>query len=472
MSKKIIAMIIVISVFFISNASSISQKKIDINEAIKLAIKNNSDIRQSTYDISQAEAIVRETKGNALPSLDLSASYTYTIKGQQIPFPDFGAMLNNSTYDILFNEGIIPEDDSKFLPMGNVMMSMQQKNNYSATLQLTQIIFNSAVFTGIGVSKDYLDLSRIQYNAKVSDVILRVKNAFNAVLLTQELLDITTASYKNAQDNLNNVRALKAEGLVSEFDALDAEVRVENIKPQIRQIQNTVTSAKDGLKILIGIPQPDELDVVGELTYGSETLPSLDQYSAEAEKHNFGLQMLHQANILNKANVDVVRSEYYPSLAGFANYGLTGMGDSFSAFTNYSTSMLGISLSMNLFKGNQTKNKVEQAQIDIYKTDEQIKTLKDAIYMQIKSNINELARIKEDIDAQERNINVAERAHDMAVVRYKEGTGSQLEILNSEVALRRAKTNRLQSVYDYIIAKCNLDNLLGRVDKDLIIDIE
>lgn len=459
-------------IVLVSSQALLSQQKFTMNEAIRFALLNHPDIKQADYNIKQAESITKETTGNAFPSLDLSASYSYTIKGAQIPMPDFAAMLNNSTYDVLFKENLLPSDNSKFLPIGTSLMSMQQKNNLSAQLQLTQILFNSAVFKGISVSKDYLNLSRLQYNSKINEIVYNIKKAFSASIMTKEILAIINSSYENAKNNLKNVRALYEEGLIAEYILLDAEVQVENIKPQIKQTENAVIASIDALKLAMGLPQTENIDIIGSLEYTQEDSPNLEATVLEAQENNFNLQLLKQARLLNEASIAVSEAGYYPTLAAFANYGVNSMGNSFRELTGYNTSMAGISFSMNLFKGYQTQQKVEQSKIEVYKTDEQIRLVRDAIYMQVKTNINELDRITKDISSQERNVEVAERAYTLSTVRLREGTGSQLEVFNSELSLRRARTNLLQSIYDYTQAKYSLDNILGRVDKSLLIEFE
>jgi outer membrane protein TolC len=444
------------------NVGLFAQRSITLDDAIQIAIKNNSDLKQSKMDIDKANATVDATYANAYPSLDLSASYAYIIKGQQVAMPDFAAMFGNAVYGILYQEHLI-DKIPQLPPAGTSLMSMTQDHNLQAQLQLTQIIFNSAVFTGIGAAKDYLDVSKYQYNAKVGDVVLNVKQAFYGILYSKAMLDIINASYQNAQANLKNVQALYNQGMVSEFNQLDASVQVENIRPQIKQLENAVVSATNGLKILLGIPQNESISAEGQLEYVAEDIDDLNSLTGRAVKNNLNLQTLEESIDIMNASVKVSESDYYPTLAAFANYGYTAMGNSFGDLVSFPTSQAGLSFSMNLFKGMSTKNQVQEAKIDVLKTEEQIDQLKQAVIMQVTTNVNELQRIKEDIEAQDRNIQVAQRAYELAGTRYKEGTGSQLEIQNSELSLRQARTNRLQSVYNYLLSKIQLDNLLGDI---------
>jgi len=224
-----VKVIIIITIF--SSAGLSQSRTFSLDDAIGAALNNNRDIKVARLDIEKSHEAVHEAFGYALPSLDLSANFNHFLKKPKTPFPDFEALLTNATYSILFDENVIPKDESKYKPIQTQLQSFVQTNSYETSLLLTQTLFNSAVFRGIGASQIYLNLSKEELKRKVSSTILDVTKAFYGVLLTKQLLEITTASYNNALENLKNVKALNSQGLVSDYDALQAEVRVENIKP-------------------------------------------------------------------------------------------------------------------------------------------------------------------------------------------------------------------------------------------------
>ena len=57
----------------------------------------------------------------------------------------------------------------------------------------------------------------------------------------------------------------------------------------------------------------------------------------------------------------------------------------------------------------------------------------------------------------------AQRGFEIASAQYREGLGSQLEITDSEVALRVSEFNYAQAVYDYLVAEAQLDQAVGQV---------
>jgi outer membrane protein TolC len=454
----------ILTLIFLTVFNINAQQKIyTLDEAITTAIQNNKDIKISAMNVKKAGAAVNEAFGYALPSLDLSANFAHYLKKPKMPFPDFGALLNNATYSILFDENIIPRDDDKFVPVETTLQSFVPTNNYTTEVTLTQTLFSSAVFEGIGASKIYYQLAEAELNNTISKTVLEVQKAFYGVLLAKAVLDIAKSSFENAQENFSNVNASYKEGLVSEFDNLQAEVQVENIRPYVLQMENVLLNAKDGLKILLGEDQKTDIDVTGEFIF--KKYASVDEQILinEALQNNPDLKSLELKMQVDKAFIQLDVSEYWPNIFAFGNYAYAGAAEEWD-FQNYSSFTVGLGFRMNLWQGNRTKNSVQQSTITYQQTQEQLFLLKDAITVQIKSLINELKRTQELIEVQNRTIQLAERAYEIATVRYKEGAGSQLEVQNADRDLRQARLNRTQTIHSYLITINELERILGRTN--------
>ena len=95
-----------------------------LDEAVQLALVNNKDIKVSYLNTEKSRAAVREAFGYALPSVDVAADFSHFLKKPKMPFPDFEALLTNATYSILFEENVIPRDESKFLPVETQLQSL------------------------------------------------------------------------------------------------------------------------------------------------------------------------------------------------------------------------------------------------------------------------------------------------------------------------------------------------------------
>ncbi len=463
MPKKFLTTLILFALFAPVFAQQ-SALKLTLDEAIKTALKNNRKIKIAKMDVEKAQAAVNEAFGYALPTLDFSAGFTHFLKKPMMAFPDFNAMLNNATYGILFNEGVIPYDQNKFMPMESKLQSFALANNYKAEFQLSQILFNSAVFRGIGASKIYLNLAKVKLKETVSKTALDVKKAFYGVLLTQELYKITEARYNNAMEHLHNVTEMRKQGLVPEFTEMRVKVEVENIKPILKQLENAHTDAKNGFKILLNIPQDVNVEVVGEFNYEREPLPAVQDLIDMAKEKNLNIRTLKIKNQLDEEFAAIDRGAYWPTLVAFGNYAFQCSGEEWD-FMDYQQSTIGLNLSINLFQGLRTKHKVEQDEIVVKQTREQIKALTDAIEMQIKSKYNDLLRVRDEIEAMKENVRLAEEAYKIAESRFNQGLSDRLEVNDADVALSRARVNYVKAVHDYLVAKAALYDLVGKVDE-------
>ncbi|MCW8810286.1 MAG: TolC family protein [Ignavibacteriaceae bacterium] len=461
--KKGFLLFVLLSVFLLPGLANAQKKIYTLDEAINTALGNNRDINISVLNTEKSRAAVKEAFGYALPSLDASANFSHFLKKPLTAFPDFEALLTNATYNILFDENVIPKDESKFVPVETKLQSFVQSNTYSASLTLTQILFSSAVFEGIGASQTYYELAKSELNNTVSKTVLSVQKAFYGVLLAKAVLEITNSSFNNAEENFNNVKALYDEGMVSEFDKLQAEVQLENIRPVLLRVENALINATNGFKITLGIDQTADVDVSGEIKLDSIDISNEDELIQEALASNFDIKSLDLKKQVDEAFIQLDVSEYWPTLAAFGNYSYAGSSDQWN-FQNYNYATVGLSFSINLWQGNRTKNAVEQSTITYKQTEEQLSQLKDYTVMNVKANVQELKRVQSLLEVQARTVKLAERAYDIAKVRYKEGAGSQLELQNADQDLRQARLNRVQAVHSYLITKFELDQLLGRTD--------
>ncbi len=458
---KLVTVFLLQSVFVSLNAQTI---KLDINDAIFQALKNNNNVRIANMDVAKAETAVREAYGYAYPTVDISTDFSHFLGKPKMAFPDFEAMLNNSTYKVLFDEGVLPQDDDKYLPMGTKLQSFAQTNNFETKITVTQTLFNSTVFRGIGASQIYLDLSREKLKSVVSKTVADVKKAFYGVLLSTELLKIVESSLKNAEENFADLKSHYEQGLVSDYDKLQVEVQVENIKPRILELKRVLHDAQNSLKILLGISQTTEIELAGSLNYSDEVIISEGDAISYASENNYDLRTLQSKRKVDEAFIALETSNYWPMLTAFGNYSYAGSSDDLK-FNTYSSTLVGLNLRINIFNGGRTAKRVEQAEMGVKQSDELIILTKEFLVQQIKSKLYELNKVRSEIGALGRTVNLATKAYEIARARFNSGQGTQLEIKNADLELNTAKTNRLQSVYSYITAKSDLDQLLGRIDE-------
>jgi len=457
---------VILSVLHVTTVYS-QTKTYDLNSAIEYALLHNRDIKIAVLEVDRAEAAVSEAYGYALPTVDLSASLSHFLEKAKMPFPGFEALLNNATYSVLFKEKVLPEDDNKYLPIETQLQSFALSNNYDAQINVSQILFNSAVFTGIGSAGTYLKTSQVLLKNQISKSVLNVQKSFYTALLTKEMKSVIEESYKTFEETVNNVQKLYNEGMVSEFEYLQLKVQLENFKPRVIEAENAYRMTIDALKLAISMDKTEELDVIGTYEVTSLEYLEIGEAVSKGLENNLDILSLEYKKKVDEAFVELNKSEYYPTLVAFGNATFSGSSDNFN-FVNYRSAIVGLSFSINLFNGVKTDKKVEQQLINVEKTLEQINNVKDAVAIGIKSKILDLQRLRENIKSTTENVKLSERAYRIAELRLKEGAGTQLELMNAEQAKREAILNKYKAITDALNTKFDLDNLMGVINPEYL----
>ncbi len=428
----------------VSAQMAVAQQVITLDDAIRIALENNRDLKIADLETQKADAQVRQAYGLAMPSVTASGDYARALKKQVFFLP------------AKFMDPDAP--DGKTVPI-------EVGSDHSLTMGFTasQVLFNSAVFTGVGTAKIYQQASRELRTATHQSTIAKTRRSFYQVLFIRDVLELTRASFKNAEDNLNNVRILNRQGIVSDYDLIRAEVQTENIRPMVTQAESNVVLAENGLKMTLGLSPDKDIQIDGDLEFIPVDAAVLQRADELLLENNASLKALSLQSEVNDELVAINRSEYLPTLAAYGTYQWLGQNNEFSKLTDdlISTSQVGLNISLNLFNGWQTTAKVDAAKIAYYQSQEQLMAAKDAMKTQLRNIRFKLEEARKRIEAQGKTVEQAEKGYKIATTRYSSGSGTQLEVNDADVALMQARVNKAQAVYDYNVAKADLMEILN-----------
>jgi len=416
-------------------------RTITLEDAITIAVEQNRDLNTARLEIDKADARVNEAWGYALPTVDLSANYTRSLERPVFFLPDFANPGSNKT----------------------VPVKIGTEHSWGLTVSARQTIFNSTVIIGVGAAHVYSEVARELYRAKKLETVSNVRKAFYGVLVAREARDLMVANLKNAEENLENVRTLSKQGLVSEYDELRASVGVDNLKPEVIRAENGYALAIDGLRSAMGIDPAEEIEVQGDLQFRPVPDDRVSSALDQVKETNAGLKALRLQIDVNQAFLNVERSNYLPTLSAFGNLQYQAAKNTFGISTNdfFRSSQVGLNLTFSLFQGLQTNARVDQAKVEVRKTEEQVANLENNLRTAAHSLVLQLRQAQQRIEAQGKTVEQAERGYRIATTRFLSGAGTQLEVNDAQLALTQAKVNRIQAVYDYLVASADFDNTLG-----------
>ncbi|MGK9369373.1 TolC family protein [Melioribacter sp. Ez-97] len=435
---KKIWMLIVVSAGLVFGQTN-ERLVLDIDTAIKLALENNPNVKIARMEVNKSEEKFRETVSGYYPKIDASAQYQRYI-----------------------NKPVI------FLPPGSpfgTTLEIGSDNSYNAAVSLSLPIFSLSLIEGTKTASLGVDMAKVNLRNTEIKTVTNVKKSFLGVLLAREYKTVMQQSLKNAQDNLENIKKLNAQGLMSDYDLLRAEVQVENLKPAVLQAENNYKLTLDGLKVTIGLDASKNIDVKGELKYDENfVVPEYDETLSEVLKNNPQIELLDKQVEISQKSVSLQKAAYYPSLAAFSNYQYQTQSNDFK-FQDYKwvkTFLVGVQVQLPIFNGFKTNALVEQAEISLNQAVEQKEGFLKAVKTQISSVIYNISQAVKRIEAQSKTVEQAQKGYEIAKTRLENGLSTQLEVNDAELALRQAKLNRLQAVYDFHSALADLHELTGK----------
>ena len=293
----------------------------------------------------------------------------------------------------------------------------------------------------------------------------QVTKGYYQLMLTQDSYDVLQKSYKLAEDNYNIVNAKYQQGAVSEFDKISAEVQMRSIKPNVISAGNAVTLSKLQLKVLMGVTADVDIEIADNLgNYETELFANeLNQPAANLNNNTTMNQLDLNRKMLNQ-NIKSLRANFMPTLGMNYSYQYQSLYNEDWNILDYNwsgSSALMFTLSIPLYKAsNFTKlksNRIQIRQLEQNRLDTERK-----LNMQITSYQNNMAASSEQVVSNRENVMQAQKAVQIAGKRYEVGKGTVLELNTSQVQLTEAELTYNQSIYDYLVAKADLDQVLGK----------
>ena len=412
-----------------------AQETVTLKQAIEYALQNKADAQNAQLDIRNADYQIMEAKAGALPKINGVANITYNPILQTTAL-DAGA----------FSGG----------PSNIQLITLGQKWNAGAGVQLSQALFNQQVFIGLKAAKSTKEFYQLNAELTEEQIIERVSNAYFQVFTIQQKKETLENSYASTEKARNIIKSLFDNGLAKKIDLDRTNVNLTNINTILKQQQNAINQAENALKFYMGMPIENKIELVKA---DMEITPHLLDETVGTDSRS-EIKILNKQRELLQYNKKAVEAAYYPTVNLNANYSWQGLGDKFPLtngekngvyWADYSAITLGVNIP--IFNGFATKARVEMAQIELDKLDVSIKDTKlglDLSYQNAKSQIENSLLALEN---QKANVSLAETVTSNTKHNYQYGLANLTELLEAENALVEAKNNYSNAILEYKIAE-------------------
>lgn len=419
-SRQILVTAIVLGLMSAQTAFA-AAVEINLDKAIEMALKTNPTVKISEAESSVAKAQKDEAKSSRWLSID----YTHkTARGGYYDSAD-GAAPHN-THSNGFDASIPLYTGGKL--SGTIEQAVQ---NYKSS--------------EYGVDESY------------QAVKLSATNGYYAVLQAIDTVKLSKDSVERLSAHLQNVQAQYDVGVVAKVDVLRSQVELADAEQTLIKAQNAYDLAVADLNNIIGLPHGTDLKVTESLQYNKYDNPMENCI-------NFALANrpeLFQAEAgieAAKASVKVAKSGYMPQVAASASNDWSSANWPGDDGENWG---VGISVSLNVFDSGVTAAKVRAADANLYKAEETYRQTKDSVQLDVRNNYLSLREAEKRIATSRVAVDSAEEDYRISQLRYQAGVGTNIDVMDAQVALTQAKNNYVQALYDYNTSSAALAKAMG-----------
>lgn len=405
--------------------------QLTLDKALEIALSESLTLKVADMEIKKSEYAKKGTYSALFPQIDFSFNYQRSIKKQT-------------------------------MYMGDQSFQIGRNNTWSTGFSAAMPLVNVSLWKSLQITGMNVELAIEKAKSSKEDLIDQVQQAFYTALLAKDSYNVYKENYDNAVRNYEEVKSKYANDRTSKFEVIRSEVTMQNAETSVYDSQNSIILAEWKLKALLGIDLQIPIVCLGNLIDYKETLAEYVDPNASIENNSTIKQLEIQERILEKTYKMQI-AKYYPTLNLSLNYQWMAMSENFKfsqyIWSPYSTGAIGITIP--IFSGGKRYHDVKQAKVQMEQLALQKEDAIRNLEVGVKQAVNSMETCLKQYNAANKSLEGAQLGYEIALKRYEIGSGTLLELQDSQLALLRSKLTLNQAIYSYMMAKSSLEKVLG-----------
>ncbi|HYF39551.1 MAG TPA: TolC family protein [Gemmatimonadales bacterium] len=459
-------------------------RQLSLEQALSIARNESEAVGVARAGIEAARGEQRRARSEFFPQLNGSLSYTRTLETQ------FAALTDEESGDstpvarpsfcptFIPNPGAPPEErlaaledavecSSALDPFASFAdLPFGQPNQWSFGLSLSQNLFaGGRILAQNRIASANRRRAETELTAQEAQLVLDVTTAYYDAVLSDRLVTIAEASLTQAERTLKDVRLARQVGTQPEFDLLRAEVARDNQRPVVIQRRTARDLAYLRLAQMLNLPLDQPVALTTELGDTAAAEGPLAVPIAAAEKVEPDTAIGERAPVrqaeenvrASQGQLAVARSQSLPAVVLSSQYAKLNFPEDPLPSGQFLTDWtIGVSLQLPLFTGGRLSGErmiaragLEQARLRLRQTEEQAR-------LDARNTVATGEEAEARWAASTGTVRQAQRAYQIAEIRYREGISTQTELSDSRLQLQEAQANRAQAARDLQVARVRL----------------
>lgn len=436
MKKSNFAFLICISIMFCINNLN-AQQVLTKEEAVKLALDNNYDIKIANNNVQVAENNKSVLNSGYLPTVTGTAGATYNLDNTEAEFSN-----GNST-----------------------VLNGAESSRYNAGVSL-----NYTIFDGLGRHYNYkrlkeqYQLSELQARETIENTIVQLFSVYYNVAQLSENLETLDQTLLVTKDRLVRAEYQFDYGQNTKLEVLNAEVDINTDSINIINTKQDLKIAKRDLKLVLGETFTEDFNVETEVDFLLQF--KKDSLFEKAKQRNVALLQTEKNIAISQLDIKSGKSAYLPTLGLTGSYGWNKNNNNAASFVTVSTNTGlsgGLNLSWNLFDGGATMTRVRNAKVNLETQQLQKENILLSIQRDFDNAWDDYMNKLEIYNIQEKNIITAQNNFDRTQEKFKIGQVNSIEFRQAQLNLLNAELSRNQAKYAAKLAELQLLQISGEL---------
>ena len=412
-----------------------AQKQWTMQECIDYAMQNNITLQKARLSQQSAVEDVKGSKGALLPTVSASANQSLGYR----PWQDTGSTT-------VTNGMVNTKVDKTYL-----------NGSYGVNAQWT--VWNGNKNTNnVKLNKLSGQQAELQVAETANSIQERIAQLYVQILYLDESIKVSKASLETSQKNEERGKEMVEVGKMSKADLAQLTAQRASDEYNVVDAQAQMANYKLQLKQLLELTGEEEFDVVIPQTTDDQALaeiPALQNVYQQALLSRPEIENSKLAIESSDLNVKIAKAGWLPSLSLSGSFStstnsLSSNGWSNQMKTNFST-QAGLTLSVPLFDGRQTRTSVNKAKIQRQQAQLDLQDQQKTLYQTIEGYWLDANTNQQRFRAAQTTVESEQQSYDLLAEKFNLGLTNIIELMNGKDKLLSAQQNRLQSKYQTIL---------------------
>ena len=413
---------------------------LDLEQTVRLAVRNNPDLKRVKLNQDILEEQIKGAKGLALPQVSASAGYTdnFALPQQLLPGEIFG------------QEGQIP-------------VKFGVRYGLKAGVEVQQLLFSQDYFANIKKLDAARQTYQLQTLSSMEDLVYNVAQVYIQIQITREQKEILEENLARVDQLVGIAQTQFENGIIKKLDVDQLRVNRTNLQTQLSSLDINARQQLYLLRFYLAL-DPDQPIALAEKMDNEERVPL---YGELHLGENINYRILEQQIRLAELDNDVIRAGYYPTVSAFAQYGYTGQANQFNFntdnYSDYTAGLWGINVSIPLFDGLQKRRNLEANKLKSQQLLYDKEQLINASEMEFRNSTVKIRQNEELVRTQQENMELARELSDVTRMSYQEGVAPLTELINAESSLNQAQSQYLSALLNFKLAELEHARVSGQL---------